>query len=103
MKPETFFDLVRGLRYFGKGVSITRAIFKIPDTYWIVHRVKLSKDQRHGTAWGSLVWRGRHKPEVVRIAGTLKKEWTLVAFPDYHSFKGKMDAPPEAAKIDGVA
>ena len=53
-----------------------------------VPRVKLSKDQEHGKAYGRLVWNGRPKPSVSLIGGSLKKDWKLVATPDYKKFTG---------------
>ena len=55
-------------------------------------RVKLSTDQKHGSAYGLLVWRGipRAKPE--KIGPALKRQWTLVETPDYTSFDGSSKA-----------
>jgi hypothetical protein len=54
-------------------------------------RVKLSKDQNHGTALGRLVWRGKPKMRDERINGTLKTEWKLMEFPNYKQFSGSQE------------
>jgi small subunit ribosomal protein S34 len=86
----SLFQILNGLRYFGVGSKVTRSIYKFPETYWIVTRVQLSKDQMHGKAWGRMVWRGRLKGDEERIGSPLKKEWALINIPDYSSFKGNL-------------
>ena len=88
--------LLNGLRYVGVGTKVGRNIYKFPDTYWVVTRVKLSKDQNHGTIHGRLVWRGKSKPEDRRINSALKKQWSILELPNYRNFKGK---PDEVAKL----
>ena len=82
-RPTSLFKIINGLRYCGVGSKVTRDIFKFPETYWVVTRVALSKDQDHGKVYGKMVWRGREKAAEERIAGVLKKQWALVALPDY--------------------
>jgi small subunit ribosomal protein S34 len=86
----SLFQILNGLRYFGVGSKVTRNIYRFPETYWIVTRVQLSKDQLHGKAWGRMVWRGRLKDEEERIGSPLKKEWSLVNVPDYTHFRGNL-------------
>ena len=106
-RGKSLFECVNGLRYFGKGTHVTRSIYKFPETYYILHRVMLSKDQvtgkiflpyfiflswqKHGVAYGRMVWRGRPKAEVKKIGAVLKREWSVVRVPDYSVFKGKID------------
>ena len=79
----SLFRLVHGLRYFGVGSKVTRSIYKKPETYWVVTRVKLSKDQNHGKVFGRLVWNGRPKDREQRINTALKKQWSLLEVPHY--------------------
>jgi hypothetical protein len=58
-KGKSLQTLINGLRYFGVGSKVTRNIYKFPDTYFVVTRVNLSKDQNHGGVYGRKVWRGR--------------------------------------------
>ena len=51
------------------------------------YRIKLSKDQNHGKAFGRLVWRGRMKTKDERIGAPLKPQWKLLGTPDYKKFK----------------
>ena len=89
---SSLFRIVHGLRHFGVGSKVTRNIYKFPDTYWVVTRVKLSKDQNHGKIFGRLVWRGKAKEVDQRINTALKKQWSLLELPNYQSgFKGKPD------------
>ena len=90
-RGQSLFECVAGLRYYGAGASLTRSIYKFPATHWIVKKVVLSKDQKHGVAWGTMVWRGRVKERIERIPAPLKKEWSLVAVPDYTSFRYQKD------------
>ena len=54
-------------------------------------RVKLSKDQNNGRAWGQLIWNGRPSGNVQRITCGKKSQWSLVEFPDYTTnFEEKM-------------
>ena len=85
---SSLFRIVNGLRYFGVGARVSRSIYKKPDTYWTITKVKLSKDQNHGTIFGRLVWNGREKPRDQRINTALKKQWSLVGLPDYAGLKG---------------
>ena len=79
------------MRYFGVGSKVTRQIYKFPETYWVITRVRLSKHQEHGTIYGRLVWRGRPKPTEEKITAALKKQWSVVQLPDYASFKGSTE------------
>lgn len=79
------------MRYFGVGSKITREIYKLPETYWILTRVELSKDQDHGNVYGRMVWRGVAKDKDDKIGSTLQKEWKLLETPDYSIFKGEED------------
>lgn len=90
-KGTSLFRVVNGLRYFGVGSKVTRSIYKFPESYWIVTRVNLSKDQNHGDAWGRMVWRGRLKLKEEKIGAPLKDEWKLVSTPDYKKFKGDLE------------
>lgn len=63
-----------------------RSIYKFPNTYWVVTRVKLSPDQNHGKAYGKLVWRGKARAEEEEIRSPLKKQWSIVGMPDYKTF-----------------
>ena len=89
--PKSLYNIVNGMRYFGVGTKVTRNIYQFPDTYWIITKVKLSKDQEHGDVFGRLVWRGRSKEHDKRIGTSLKKQWSVVETPDYTSFKGRAD------------
>ena len=84
----SLFSCISGLRYLGLGSRVTRSIFKFPDTYYVVTKVTLSKDQEHGRVWGVLVWRGIRHTKVERIGAPLKKEWSLVGVPDYSKLYG---------------
>ena len=86
--PSSLFNILNGLRYLGVGAKVTRKIYKFPETYWIITKTKLSKDQLHGKVWGQMVWRGRLKPSQEKIGSPLKNEWTLVDVPDYKKFDG---------------
>ena len=44
-RGKSLFECINGLRYFGKGAHVTRSIYKFPETYYVLHRVILSKDQ----------------------------------------------------------
>lgn len=91
-RGRSLFECLNGLRYFGRGVCVTRNIYKFPETYWVISRVRLTKDQKHGAAWGTMVWNGRVKqgsPE--KIGAPLKKQWRICKIPEYKSFKGKVD------------
>jgi hypothetical protein len=88
-KGDSLFKVVNGLRYFGVGCKLTRSIHKLPNTYFLITDVKLSKDQNHGKAYGQLVWNGRPQAGTVEIGAPLKKEWSLLETPDYSKFKGK--------------
>jgi len=112
-KEKSIFQLVNGLRYFGLGSKVTRyiinislifhyssysfrTIYKFPDTYWILTKVVLSKDQMHGSIWGRMVWKGRSKPGNERIGRALKPDWKLIGLPNYKHFKG---SPTEIEEI----
>lgn len=88
---QSLFSIVHGLRYFGVGSRVTRGIYKFPETYWVITRVKLSKDQNHGKVYGRLVWRGRSKDKDERITSALKKEWEMLSMPDYSKYEAKPD------------
>jgi hypothetical protein len=91
-KGSNLFSLINGLRHFGKGAKVTRDIFKFPETYYIITKVKLSKDQDHGDIWGKMVWRGIRKTEQPKkLASVFKKQWTLLDLPDYSKFHGTTD------------
>ena len=67
----------------------------------MVFRMNLSKDQKHGTAHGILVWRGVAKVKSIKIGPSQKRQWNLVGTPDYKTFDGSTDsayklAPPRA-------
>ena len=88
-KARSLYNIVNGMRYFGVGSKVTRNIYQFPDTYWVITKVKLSKDQEHGNVYGRLVWRGKAKNYDMKIGPALKKQWSLMQAPDYSSFKGK--------------
>jgi hypothetical protein len=88
---KSLYNIVNGLRYFGVGSKVTRNIYKFPDTYWVITRVKLSKDQEHGNVYGRLVWRGRAQERDTKINTALKRQWNLVSTPNYSKFKGASD------------
>jgi len=88
-KGKSLQSLVNGLRYFGVGSKVTRNIYKFPDTYFVITRVNLSKDQMHGGVYGRKVWRGRAMEKDEKIGTALKKQWSIVSLPDYHTFRGK--------------
>mmetsp|Transcript_49954 Transcript_49954/g.139949 ORF Transcript_49954/g.139949 Transcript_49954/m.139949 type:complete len:110 (+) Transcript_49954:32-361(+) len=82
--PNSLIKLLNGLRHFGVGSKVTRNIYKFPDTYWVITRVKLRpKNQDHGKVFGRLVWRGRPKDRDMQITSALKKQWSIVDLPDY--------------------
>mmetsp|Transcript_10539 Transcript_10539/g.17176 ORF Transcript_10539/g.17176 Transcript_10539/m.17176 type:complete len:107 (-) Transcript_10539:166-486(-) len=89
---KSLFKIVNGLRYFGVGAKVKRDIFKFPETYWVVTKVNLSKDQNHGKIHGRLVWRGLPKPKDEEISTALKRQWQLVELPDYASFDGSAES-----------
>lgn len=60
------------------------------------HRVKLTPDQKHGTVYGRMVWRGRPKDVDEKISSALKKEWKLLALPDYSAFNA---SPEDLSKL----
>ncbi len=88
-KGKSLQALLNGLRYFGVGSKVTRNIYKFPDTYFVITRVKLSTDQMHGSVYGRKVWRGRAMENDELISTALKKQWSVVSLPDYQMFKGK--------------
>ena len=88
-RPSSLFKIINGMRYFGVGTKVTRSIYKFPETYWLITRVVLSRDQDHGKVFGRLVWRGRAKETETKIAGPLKKEWSLVSHPNYGVFSAQ--------------
>eukprot|EP01032_Pedospumella_encystans_P016811 gene16811-19163_t len=49
---KSLFKLVNGLRFFGVGTRVKRSNFNFPNSYWVLTRVKLSPDQKHGKAYG---------------------------------------------------
>lgn len=51
-------------------------------------RVDLSPDQFHGKLYGKLVWGGVPSPKEELIRSPLKKQWSLIDFPDYTKFQG---------------
>jgi len=61
--------------------------------------MNLSKDQKHGTAHGILVWRGVAKVKSARIGPALKRQWNLVGTPDYKSFNGSTDGAYNLAPV----
>lgn len=79
------------LKHIGFSQSKTRCqhacLFFFNDEYFSVNRVRLTPDQKHGTVYGRMVWRGRPKPVEEKITSSLKKEWKLLALPDYSTFK----------------
>lgn len=98
-KGATLFGCINGLRYLGLGSKVTRSIYKFPETYYVVTKVKLSTDQEHGKAWGVMVWRGIRKNKVERIGAAGKEEWSLLDTPDYSKLYGnkeEMEAKMEA-------
>ena len=97
--PTSLFKIINGLRHFGVGTKVTRSIYKFPETYWVVTRVMLSKDQSHGKVYGKMVWRGRPKEAEERIGSPLKKEWSLVSLPDYKVFVAPTPTKPPAPKF----
>lgn len=102
VKGSNLFNLINGLRYMGKGAKVTRSIFKFPETYYIITKVRLSKDQGHGDVWGKLVWRGIRKNYHPRkLASTLKKEWKILDLPDYNTFKGSEEEMEDFLKTHG--
>lgn len=54
-----------------------------------IFRVKLSKDQNHGKAYGRLIWRGLPQPFDRQINSARKPQWKLISTPNYASYKGK--------------
>lgn len=86
---KNLFKVLEGLRHFGVGTTVTRNIYKFPETYWIITRVKLTKDQLHGSVYGRLIWRGKPKEKDEKITSALKKQWSMVKFPDYSKFQGR--------------
>ena len=53
--------------------------------------MKLSPDQKHGEAFGRLVWRGKAREKDEQIRSPLKKQWKLLQLPDYKNFTGSPD------------
>jgi hypothetical protein len=103
MTGKSLFECLNGLRYFGVGSHVTRSIYRFPDTYYVVSKVILSKDQRHGSVWGTMVWRGRPKAVSEKIGAPLKKEWSVVSVPEYSTFKGKVVSGSTEAVISSTA
>ena len=88
--PTNIYQIVNGLRYFGLGAKVVRDRYAKPDTYWVVTKTILSKDQNHGKIWGRYVYRGKQQStKNERIGSALKKEWLLVDLPNYSTFKGR--------------
>jgi small subunit ribosomal protein S34 len=87
---SSLFQILSGMRYFGVGCNVTREIYKFPETYWIITKVQVSKDQLHGKVWGRMVWRGRLNDKEEKIGSPLKNEWLLIPtkIPDYNQFYG---------------
>lgn len=91
VQVASIFRCITGLRYYGIGARVARCIYKFPDTYFIVTRVKMTTDQKHGKVWGVMVWRGIRKNVEERLPAPLKKEWTLVGVPDYRKLGGNAE------------
>lgn len=75
---------------------------------FITYRVKLSKDQKHGSVYGRLIWRGLTKEKDEKIGAPLKKEWSLLQLPDYKKFNAKPDDfiplfPPREIRLVEIA
>ena len=85
------FQLLTGLRHFGVGAKVRRAIHRLPNTCFVVEKVELGPDQLHGKVWGRFIWRGKAKETTELIGSPLKKEWTLVALPNYGQFSGRSE------------
>lgn len=50
--------------------------------------VKIPAGKTHGKVYGRLVWNGVPKEKNEEIRCPLKKQWSLVSFPDYKTFNG---------------
>ena len=91
-KKTNLFQLLTGLRFFGKGAKVQRTIHKLPNTSFVITKVHLSpKSQVHGKVWGRLIWRGKAKEKNELMGSPLKKEWQLISLPDYSKFAGGDD------------
>jgi hypothetical protein len=66
--------------------------------------MNLSKDQKHGSAEGILVWRGVPKVKAEKIGPALKRQWNLIGTPNYKAFNGSTDAAYKLAppRADGL-
>mmetsp|Transcript_4267 Transcript_4267/g.6382 ORF Transcript_4267/g.6382 Transcript_4267/m.6382 type:complete len:88 (+) Transcript_4267:83-346(+) len=73
---QKLFEIIFGMRNFGVGAKVTRSIYKFPETYWVIKRVKIKEGRTYGKAWGELFWRGVSKGET-KIGSVLKKQWKL--------------------------
>eukprot|EP01039_Chlorochromonas_danica_P007326 gene7326-8108_t len=82
------YEIIKGLRHFGVGVAVTRSIYRHPNTYWIITSVRIPAGKTHGKIYGRLVWNGVPKGKNEELRCPLKKEWSLVSFPDYKTFNG---------------
>eukprot|EP00981_Chlorochromonas_danica_P013668 scaffold6634_cov229-Ochromonas_danica.AAC.12 len=50
--------------------------------------VRIPAGKTHGKIYGRLVWNGVPKGKNEELRCPLKKEWSLVSFPDYKTFNG---------------
>lgn len=74
------FELLSRVPQHGLGSKLSRTSWT-DDCFWTISKVRLSPDGKHGSAWGTLTWRGQpQRPEgpAAQIAGPLKKVWRLV-------------------------
>ncbi|KAK9831402.1 hypothetical protein WJX81_001497 [Elliptochloris bilobata] len=74
---QNLFEVVQTLRARGVGRQLQRCTWQ-EDSFWTLTAIQPALDQKHGTAWGVLTWKGGQQQEQpVMIRGSLKRVWRL--------------------------
>ncbi|KAG7379436.1 Glutathione S-transferase theta-1 [Phytophthora pseudosyringae] len=73
------FQVLTPVREYGVGKRVTRGIWSkyAEPSYWEVVRIRPTPDLKHGKVFGRFTFRGTTDPQVKRINGVLKKDWSF--------------------------
>ncbi|KAG2803870.1 hypothetical protein PC118_g18604 [Phytophthora cactorum] len=73
------FQVLTPVREYGVGKRVTRVIWDkyAEPSFWEVVRIRPSPDLKHGKVFGRFTFRGKTDPQVKRMNGVLKKDWSL--------------------------
>jgi len=78
---RTLFEITRTFNQFGVGEKVNRCIWRRPDCYWTITKVKPSNldpfMKARGRIWGILTWRGVTEIKEKQIKSINKKQWML--------------------------